>query len=81
MHRRDQGRADPVALEPAELEHPARPRSPGGFLKTEPKVRFVVGCVALRRAIRSATVAFTSSAGRGSSRNSTRATTVAGPER
>ena len=33
------------------------PSSPGGFLKTEPKVRLFVGCVALRRATRSATVA------------------------
>ena len=29
------------------------PSSPGGFLKTEPNVRFVVGCVALRRSTRS----------------------------
>ncbi len=54
------------------------PSSPGGFLKTEPNVRLFVGCVAFRRATRSATAALISSIGRGVSRYSTRATTSAG---
>ena len=51
------------------------PDSPGGFLKTLPNVRLFVGCVAFRRATRSATVALISAGGRGSRRYSTRATT------
>ena len=39
----------------ASISAPA-PRSPGGFLKTLPNVRFVVGCVAFRCASSSATV-------------------------
>ena len=44
------------------------PSSPGGFLKTEPNVRLLVGCVALRRATSSATSALISAGGRGASR-------------
>ena len=52
------------------------PSSPGGFLNTEPNVRFVVGCVALRRSTSSRTVARISLSGRAaSSRYSTAATT------
>ena len=51
------------------------PRSPGGFFQTEPNVRFVVGCVAFRRATRSPTSALISATGRGRSRYSTCATT------
>ena len=61
----------------ASISAPA-PRSPGGFLKTLPNVRLVVGCVALRCASSSATAALISSTGRGTSWKRTCATTAPG---
>ena len=55
--RRDERAADPVALQPALLDQPPGPRSPGGFLKTLPNVRLFVGWVAFRCASSSATSA------------------------
>ena len=46
-----------------------------GFLKTLPYVRLFVGCASLRWRCRSETIALISATGRGSRRNSTRATT------
>ena len=70
-------RAPPIRwpLRPHASSIAPAPSSPGGFLNTEPNVRFVVGCVALRRSTRSRTVARISLSSRGSSRYSTAATT------
>ena len=76
--RRD--RAPPIRwpLSPHASSIRPAPSSWSGFLKTLPNVRLFVGCVALRCAWSSATVALISSGGRGARRNSTCATTCPG---